>query len=57
MESSDEHVAMEVKAINVVTSYTRHLQVPFGTVIAKVLNRIPRFHIVHINTTAFLFMV
>ena len=33
------------------------LQLPFGTVIAKVLNCIPRFRIVYINTTAFLFMV
>ena len=33
------------------------LKLTVGTVIAKVLNCIPRFRIVYINTTAFLFMV
>ena len=33
------------------------LQLSVGAVIAKVFNCIPRFHIVYINTTTFLFMV
>ena len=33
------------------------LQLSVGTVIGKVLNCIPRFRIVYIDTTAFLFMV
>ena len=56
---TDMHIASRLvergkdKTVRKSTSLKR----PIGTVIAKVLNCIPRFRIVYIDTTAFLFMV